>query len=136
MIKLIKLGNLIYENIEAKYTDENGNEIWNVPSDITQLKEAFSDTLVWLGKQRLQNILDQYSYNGLADVQFYAAQNDQEAQALLSWYQAYDSLIWSYIDNDLQAFTSIDELLAVDMKNIEEQIYQQSIEQSPLPQEA
>ncbi len=92
-------------------------------------------SLLQLEKQRLQNICDQYAYNGLADVQFYASQNDQEAQAILNWYQSYDDLIWSYIDNDLSAFTDFEELLQIDMKNIEEQIYQQSIQQSPLPQE-
>ncbi len=133
MVKIIKLGNLIYENIEPKIIDENGNENWNIPNDLIQLKTALSDTLTWLEKQRLNQILDKYSYNGLADVQFYASQNDTEAQSILAWYQAYDDLIWQYIDNDLAAFTNIDELLQIDMKNIEEQIYEQSIQTSPLP---
>ncbi len=92
-------------------------------------------SLLQLEKQRVQKISDSYGYISLADVSFYANQNDEEAKAILDWYQAYDDLIWSYIDNDLSAFTSVDELLAIDMKNIEEQIYQQSIQQSPLPQE-
>ena len=98
-----------------------------------KIKKRKEKELLQFEKQRLQKVCDEYGYNGLADVQFYASQNDQEAQAILSWYQAYDDLIWSYIDNDLSAFTDLDELLAIDMKNIEEQIYQQSIQQSPLP---
>ncbi len=105
------------------------------PPSLNELKAQKQKELLRLEKQRLNDILDQYSYNGLADVQFYANLNDAEAQALLSWYQTYDNLIWSYIDNDLSAFTDIQELLAVDMKNIEQQIYQQSIQQSPLPSE-
>ncbi len=135
MITIIKLGNLIYENIEAKTIDEEGNETWNVPNDPVQLRNALSDTLTWLAKQRLERILDEYSYNGLADVQFYANQAtpDQEAQSILNWYSEYDTQIWSYIDNDLQSITNIEELLQIDMKNIEQQIYEQSIATSPLP---
>lgn len=133
MIRIIKLGNLIYENIEAKTIDENGNEVWNVPNDPVQLKNTLADTLAWLSKQRVNNILDSYQYNGLADVQFYTNQNDTEAQGILSWYAEYDNLIWQYIDNDLAAFTTVDELLQIDMKNIEQQIYEQSITTSPLP---
>ncbi|WP_456400119.1 hypothetical protein [Persephonella sp.] len=96
-------------------------------------KTEIQKKLLQLQKQRLQNILDQYGYNGLADVQFYASQNDHEAQTLLNWYSTYDNLLWSYIDNDLAAFTSVDELLQIDMKNIEQQIYEQSIQASPLP---
>ncbi|WP_457635771.1 hypothetical protein [Persephonella sp.] len=106
------------------------------PPPLNELKTQRQKELLQIEKTRVQKILDNYGYISLADVQFYASQNDTEAQALLSWYQTYDSLIWSYIDNDLSAFTDIQELLAVDMKNIEQQIYQQSIEQSPLPQEA
>ena len=135
MIRIIKLGNLIYENIEPKTIDENGNEIWNVPNTVPELQTALSDTLVWLEKERVNNILDQYQYNGLADVQFYANQAtpDTEAQAILNWYQAYDDAIWNYIDNDLQNITNLDDLLALDIKAVEEQIFQNSIQTASLP---
>ncbi len=100
---------------------------------LNELKKQKQKELLLYEKQRLQKILDSYGYISLADVQFYASQNDQEAQAILSWYQTYDDLIWSYIDNDLAAFTSVEELNSINMKNIEQQIYQQSIQQSPLP---
>ena len=101
-----------------------------------KIKEQKREEILRFEKQRVQKVCDEYGYNGLADIQLYASQNDTEAKTILAWYSAYDDLIWSYIDNDLSAFTDIQELLAVDMKNIEQQIYQQSIEQSPLPQEA
>jgi len=99
---------------------------------ILQQKEK---ELLLLEKQRLSQILDQYGYNGLADVQFYANQTtpDQEAQALLKWYQAYDDGIWNYITVNLSKITTIKKLLALDLKAVEEQIYQQSIKTSPLP---
>jgi len=120
MIEIIKLGNLIYENIEAKYIDKNGNEVWNVPNTVSDLQKALSDTLIWLEKQRLSQILDQYGYNGLADVQFYANQAtpDQEAQALLKWYQTYDDGIWNYITVNLSKITTINKLLALDLKAV------------------
>jgi len=53
MIKVIKLGNLIYERIEPKTVDENGNEVWNIPNDPDQLKFALNDTLGWLVAQKI-----------------------------------------------------------------------------------
>ena len=96
-------------------------------------KTEIQKQLLKLQRQRLQNILDQYGYNGLADIQLYTSQNDAEAQALLDWYSAYDDAIWQYIDNDLQAITTLDELLALDLKAVEQQIFDQSIQTAPLP---
>ena len=67
MIKVIKIGNLIYQNIEPKHIDENGNEIWNpnIPQDIDSLKSCFKDTLDWLTtrhiNQKLQEIQEDLS---------------------------------------------------------------------------
>ena len=47
MIKQIKIGNLIYTNIEHKITDENGQEIWNIPTDVEELRKATIDTINW-----------------------------------------------------------------------------------------
>lgn len=57
MIKTIKIGNLIYQNIEPYYIDENGNKIWNIPNDVNQLKFCLSDTLGWLVAQKIQKTL-------------------------------------------------------------------------------
>ena len=54
MIRIIKLGNLIYENIEPFHIDENGNKIWNIPSDLNQLKQAMIDTVKWQANQKLK----------------------------------------------------------------------------------
>ena len=133
MIRVIKLKDLVYENIEAKYIDENGNEIWNIPSTVSELQKAYSDTLIYLSKQRLNQILEKFSYNGLADVQFYASQNDEEALQLLDWYQAYDDAIWNWIDNEVSNITDLNNLLNLDMKAIEQQIFDQAIQIKPLP---
>ena len=143
MIRIIKLGEVIYENIEPVVQevvdfDEEGNptqfqEIWVVPNDVTELSKAMADTLVWLAGQRLKGILNKYSYYSLADVQFYANQNDEEAQAILSWYQAYDDAIWNWIDNEVSNITDLDNLLNLDMKAIEQQIFDQAIQIKPLP---
>ena len=54
MIRVIKLGNRIYENIEPKYADQNGNEVWNIPNNIDKLKLALIDTVNWIAYQELK----------------------------------------------------------------------------------
>ena len=139
-VKHILQLNQNWQPLKCNWDDElvNDNGTWRVKTEAEKLqekKQEKQEELLSFEKQRLQKVCDEYGYNGLADVSFYANQNDEEAKAILDWYQAYDDLIWSYIDNDLSTFTSVEELLSIDMKNIEEQIYQQSIQQSPLPQE-
>ena len=139
-IKHILQLNPNWQPLKCSWDDKlvNDNGSWRVKTETEKLqekKQEKQEKLLSFEKQRVQKVCDEYGYNGLADIQLYASQNDAEAQALLSWYQTYDNLIWSYIDNDLSAFTDLEELLAIDMKNIEQQIYQQSIQQSPLPQE-
>ena len=88
---------------------------------------------------RLQKVLSQYGYNSLADVVFYAqTENDEEAKSLLNWYSnqngnGYDDLIWSWIDNELPKYQSVDELLNLDLKQIEAQIFEKT--KSMLPKE-
>ncbi len=47
MIKLIKIQDLIYQNYEEKYIDENGNEVWNIPSNVQELLPIVLDTINW-----------------------------------------------------------------------------------------
>ena len=101
---------------------------------LNELKKQKQKELLLYEKQRLQKILDSYGYISLADVQFYASQNDQEAKALLSWYQTYDDAIWNWLDNKLQAITNLGQLLKLDLKAVEQQIFENSIKTSPLPQ--
>ena len=57
MIKYIKQGNLIYQNIEPFYLDENGNKVWNIPDDPERLKSCLEDTLGWLVAQKITKTL-------------------------------------------------------------------------------
>jgi len=54
MIRIIKLGDLIYENIEPYYLDENGKQIWQIPNDVNKLKQAFIDTVKWQANMKLK----------------------------------------------------------------------------------
>ena len=133
-MRVLKIdANTILWNFEPFEVDEEGNQIWNIPQDVSQLKQMIADTLIWLEKQRLSQICDQYGYNGLADITYYANQNDTEAQALLSWYQTYDDAIWNWIDIQLPNHTTLDSLLSLDMQAVEEQIFQQATQEAPLP---
>jgi len=142
MYKYLKVGDDIYLNttgVEERLVgfDENGNPIVDVknilPDSYQELQKVLMDTLLYLERARLQKVLEQYGYNGLSDVQFYVSQNDAEAQSILSWYQAYDDAIWNYIDS-LMNKTKAEILNDLkDVPAIEEQIYQQSIQNNPLP---
>jgi len=57
MIKLIKLGDNIIANIEPYYYDEEGNQIWNIPNTLDELKKAMIDTYNWLIGQSIKNLL-------------------------------------------------------------------------------
>jgi len=58
MIKYMKLGNHIIRNTEPYYIDEEGNQIWNIPSDSAQLKSALEDTLGWLVYNNIQKSIN------------------------------------------------------------------------------
>ena len=131
MLVNIKVGKETLYNVPIKEAIEH----FNTPKEelIPQILEKKQEELFFLQKKRLQIISDQYGYNGLADIDFYARRKDKEAKALLDWYEAYDDLIWNWIDNELSKITDLEQLLKLDMKQIEEQIFQASIKENPLP---
>jgi len=134
MIRILKLGNIIYENFEPKQLipvyDEDGNivdyqEVWTIPTDIDTLKQAVIDTLIWLEKQRVNKILERFGYLSMADVLFYAQDPDsphyEEAKMLMERYKEYDNAIWEFIENLNPR--SIDDLLELDLIQIEESVF-------------
>ena len=54
MIKVIKINNLIYQNIEPFYIDENGYKVWNIPNDLEELRKCTIDTFNWLIGQKVK----------------------------------------------------------------------------------
>jgi hypothetical protein len=61
MIKTIKIGDLVYQGIEAKTIDGNGNEVWNIPNDLEELRGCVIDTLNWLIGQEVKNSVGDYT---------------------------------------------------------------------------
>ncbi|WP_297456139.1 hypothetical protein [Persephonella sp.] len=118
-------------NMETFEVDEN--------CVFQKIKEQKRKEILQFEKQRFQKICDEYDYNDLADIQFCAQKEKSgeeegtEAQDLENWWYAYDSLIWDWINNDLQVIATLDKLLSLDMKAIEQQIFDQSIQTAPLP---
>jgi len=100
---------------------------------VSVVKAELQRKILRAQKQRLQKVLEEYGYNSLGDVQLYTSQNDKEAQAILSWYQAYDDGIWNWIDNTLPNYQTLDEIMQIDIKAAEEEIFNQSLQASPLP---
>ena len=47
MIKILKIGDTVYQNFKEKSIDENGNEIWNIPKDLEEFKAMAIDTINW-----------------------------------------------------------------------------------------
>ena len=105
-----------------------------------ELKERLRAKMLTLRSARINSVLSSPNaqYDGLADVKLYAELGDTDAQAILQWYtntnaNGYDDLIWVYIDS----IPNMTKAQATnDLKNaetIEEQIFQQSVQNNPLP---
>jgi len=134
MIKLIKLGNRIYENIEAKTIDpETNQEIWNVPNDETALKTAFKDTIDWYTDKYIKDKFNQIQED-LTDItseMVYlqsltnrTAEQDArltEIQNIIAWKEQ----IWAEEANlEAQVDTmTLDQLLSLDVKAMCESAY-------------
>jgi len=100
-----------------------------------ELRQKLQSEMLSLRLQRInQVIVQQYGYDDLADVQTYL--NDPnlqtECQALIKWYLAYDDLVWNWIDNTLPTIPDAD-LETIDIKTVETDLFNQSIQKSPLP---
>jgi len=54
MIKVIKIGDSIYQNYEEKAINENGQASWNIPTDLTKLKAIAVDTINWVAGDRVK----------------------------------------------------------------------------------
>ena len=142
MIKLIKLGNIIYENIEAKTIDpETNQEIWNIPNTETELKAAFKDTIDWHTDRYIKDKFNQLQED-LTDItseMLYlqsltnrTAEQDArlaEIQSIIAWKEQ----TWeeeANLEAQIDAMT-LDELLSLDVKAMCENAYSQI----PLPNE-
>jgi len=110
MIRIIKLNNLIYANIEPKTTDENGNEIWNIPNDLDQLKQAMIDTVKWQANQKLKEtdwVVVKCTELGLNPYDKYPEIIEQR-QAIRDWS--------NQKEEEINNANSIDGLLKLDIK--------------------
>ena len=138
MYRVLKVGNEVLTNVEDHLydVDDQGN-VYPVrkilPDTKAELIKVAQDTILFLQRQRLQEILSQYGYNSLGDVNFYVSRNDTEAQAIANWYEAYDTEVWNYIDS-LNTKTKSQILADLqDMIAVEDQLFQSSIGTAPLP---
>ena len=110
MIRIIKLGNLIYENIEPKTIDENGNEIWNIPNDLDQLKQAYIDTVKWQANQKLKEtdwVVVKCTELGKDPSQEYPEVIEQR-QAIRDW--------CNQKEEEINSASSVEELLEMNIK--------------------
>ena len=61
MIKLIKIGNLVYQGFQEKVIDENGKETWNIPTDIEEFRKIVIDTINWKIGQDIKNATQDFT---------------------------------------------------------------------------
>ena len=54
MIKQIKIGKMIYTNVEPKTINENGQEVWNIPNSLEELRNCAIDTIRWDAGRQLK----------------------------------------------------------------------------------
>ena len=134
------VNNIEYNNFDISKTEIQQQLKAKGINLIPIAQQQLQKQLLNLEKQRINQILDQYGYNGLADVQFYANQTtpDPEAQAILTFYSnangnGYDDLIWDWITNTLPTYKTLKKLLSLDMKQVEQQIFDQAVANNPLP---
>lgn len=57
MLKVIRIKDLIHENIELFYIDENKKKVWNIPNNVDELKVAAIDTINWVTGQKIKESL-------------------------------------------------------------------------------
>jgi len=148
LIAIIKLPNgQILEGVPLEEVDyvetEDGNlvEVRQpnplVPQDLETLKKLFIDTMTYLEDKRITTIASKHGYTNFADVLTPLVDalllgqqvTDQEAKTLYQWYKIYDDLIWNWIDNTLTKVQSIDELVKLDLKEIEQTLFEESLRQ-------
>ena len=91
-------------------------------------KEEIKKRLLQKESSRIQKVLSQYGYFGLDDVRFWNSKDpeDPEPKGLLNWYEAYDNAIWDWIDNELPKYQTVEELISLDLKQIEAQIFEKT----------
>lgn len=125
MIKLLKVGDTVYENynlitlIPTEF-DEEGNptrfeEVYTI--DLQNLREYIKDTVLWYTKVLIERKLNQKHYHSLGDVLIYKERNDEEAVELYNWYLNFENLVWNWLENEFPNISD-NELLNIDIKNI------------------
>lgn len=61
MINVIKIGNVIYNDIQPKTVDREGNEHWNIPNDVERLMACLIDTVGWMVTQKIVSTIGDMS---------------------------------------------------------------------------
>ena len=106
----IKLGDKIYDSLVPVQYDEEGNEVWNIPNDLDQLKQALIDTVKWQANQKLKEtdwIVVKCTELGLNPSDKYP-EIVQQRQAIRDWS--------NQKEEEINTATSVDELLQLDIK--------------------
>ncbi len=61
MIKLIKIGDLVYQGFQEKVIDEDEKETWNIPTDVEEFRKIVIDTINWKIGQNIKNATQDFT---------------------------------------------------------------------------
>ena len=61
MIKIIKIGDLVYQGFSEKTIGTNNNIKWNIPTDVDKFREIVIDTINWVVGQNIQNVMSSFT---------------------------------------------------------------------------
>lgn len=119
MIRLIKVDNVVYENVspvtfDIVNTEEGASTFIEKPLfDHSKLKDYVKDTVLWLKSRKVEERLRQAGFMSLGDV-IAMKDSDPEAEGIYSWYVQFSQQIKDFIENNLPTKTN-DELLSLDL---------------------
>lgn len=107
-MRIIKIGDTIYENFEVKVSiptefNEEGEPIGFTEGymiDISKMKEYIKDTLIWLAGRLLNEKLAREGYYDIGDLLVFK-DTEATAQGLYNWYLRFNQLLWDFIENEL-----------------------------------
>jgi len=110
MIKIIKIENSIYENIEPFFVNENNEKVWNIPYDLNELKLFLVDTVKWQSGHSLKKT--DWAVTKCVELGLVMSDKYPDISA-----ERIEIREWSNEKEfEIEACTTFDELIALDIK--------------------
>lgn len=119
MIRLIKVGDVVYENVspvtfDIVNTEEGAYQFIENPLFAqSKLKDYVKDTVLWLKGRKVEERLKRAGFISLGDV-IAMKDIDPEAERIYNWYVQFSQRVKTFLEDSLPTMTN-DELLSLDI---------------------